>query len=731
MQIKRFDIQNFRKLKNCKIELSNETTVFVGANNSGKTSAMDALAKFLSERKFVFNDITLSNRKKLNDIGKAWVMGEEFDPEKCMKEMEQIMPVLDVWINVADNELQYVSNIIPTLDWDGGFLGVRFIYVPRDITKLRSIFKDSFDAAAKTCSSSPKVKLSLWPQNLWDYLGKGDLFHTLFEIKAYVLDPSKMEEDDLQPTDYLMECVTSNPLAGLVKIDIISAQRGFSDTSDEKTAETNYHAQNLSIQLKNYYDKHLDPENEPSPEDLRTLEAMEKAKKAFNETLSDKFHNAILELEKLGYPGINDPKITIESKMSASDTLRHDAAVQYALTSNPKEDLKLPEKYNGLGYQNLISMVFLLMRFRDDWMRTGKANRELLENRIEPLHLVLLEEPEAHLHVQVQQVFIKKAYDVLTNNQFLKEHSNFRTQLVISSHSSHIAREMEFKDLRYFKRLPATKDCIVPVSKVINLSGVFGEDNETTRFITRYLRTTHCDLFFADAAILVEGSAEYMLLPHFIRNKYKELNQRYITVLEINGRHSQRLKPLIEKMCLPTLIITDIDSGSPEGYHSHILPQRGKGIISTNYAITQWLLKEKSLDKLLDLSSKKKGKCFKTPYKFEMRIAYQMPVMVEYDGEVHEALPSTFEDSLVYTNFSLFSSKTGEGLMKNIYDTCNEGLDFASFHEKIYKLFRGKDVPKAGFALDLIYSVDPEDLQVPNYINEGLLWLQDLLDKHE
>lgn len=117
---------------------------------------------------------------------------------------------------------------------------------------------------------------------------------------------------------------------------------------------------------------------------------MEKAKKAFNETLSDKFANAILELEKLGYPGINDPRITIESKMSASDTLRHDAAVQYALTSNPKEDLKLPEKYNGLGYQNLISMIFLLMRFRDDWMRTGKANRELLESRIEPLHLVLL-----------------------------------------------------------------------------------------------------------------------------------------------------------------------------------------------------------------------------------------------------------------------------------------------------------------------------------------------------
>lgn len=728
MHIKQFDIQNFRKLKCCKIELSDKTTVFVGANNSGKTSAMDALAKFLSARKFVFNDITLSNRKKLDDIGKVWINGGNFDFEGCMHEMEQIMPALDVWIDVKDNELHYVSNIIPTLDWNGGVLGVRFIYLPKNVEKLCVSYKEAFETAVKTCASSKKVKLALWPQNLCEYLGKGDLFNTLFEVKAYVLDPSKMNDDDLQPTDYLMECTTSNPLLGLIKIDIIGAQRGFSDTGDESAGEVNYHTQNLSSQLKSYYDKHLDPENEPSPEDLKTLQAMEKAKKVFNDTLADKFHNAILELEDLGYPGVNDPRITIESKVSVSNSLNHEAAVQYAL--NSKEKLRLPEKYNGLGYQNLISMVFLLMRFRDDWMRTGKANKELLEERIEPLHIVLLEEPEAHLHVQVQQVFIKKAYDVLTNSQFLKAHGNFQTQLVISSHSSHIAREVDFKDLRYFKRLPATKDCIVPVSKVINLSGVFGEDNETTRFITRYLRTTHCDLFFADAAILVEGSAEYMLLPHFIRNKYQELNQRYITLLEINGRHSQRLKPLIEKMCLPTLIITDIDSGEPTGHHKHTLPQRDKGIISTNYAIIQWVLKEKSLDKLLDISEKKKEKSFTTPYSFKMRIAYQIPIDLKYNGKICEALPSTFEDRLVYSNFNLFSTTTGEGLMEAIYDICNEGLDFESFHEKIYNLFRGENVPKAGFALDLIYSVDPQTLQVPNYINEGLLWLQDLLDKH-
>ena len=62
MNISSIYVQNFRKLQQCQIDLSNNTTLFVGANNSGKTSAMDALGKFLAGRGFVFNDFTISKR---------------------------------------------------------------------------------------------------------------------------------------------------------------------------------------------------------------------------------------------------------------------------------------------------------------------------------------------------------------------------------------------------------------------------------------------------------------------------------------------------------------------------------------------------------------------------------------------------------------------------------------------------------------------------------------------
>ena len=178
----------------------------------------------------------------------------------------------------------------------------------------------------------------------------------------------------------------------------------------------------------------------------------------------------------IGYPGVTNPQITISSKVTTTEMLKHDSAVQYSL-GEKEEGFMLPEKYNGLGYQNLISIVFDLITFRDGWMRKGKASST--DEIIEPLQLVLVGEPEAHLHVQVQQVFIRKAYSILRNHEKLGDNNLFSTQLVISTHSSHIAREENFANLRYFKRLPKGFECKVATSKVVNLSDMFGKEDDT------------------------------------------------------------------------------------------------------------------------------------------------------------------------------------------------------------------------------------------------------------
>ncbi len=210
----------------------------------------------------------------------------------------------------------------------------------------------------------------------------------------------------------------------------------------------------------------------------------------------------------------------------------------------------------GCGFEVYLKLI----QFREQWTRNSK-NEEDVKKSIEPIHLVFIEEPEAHLHAQAQQVFIRKALEALTNaaeNNALKENPNLTTQLIVSTHSNHIVNEVDMNCLRYFRRV-LDEIIGIPVSKVVNMSRTFGEnENDTKKFVTRYIKLTHCDIFFADAAILVEGAAERILMPHFI--KREGMDNYYISVMEINGSHAHRFSSLLKKLNILTVIVTDIDA---------------------------------------------------------------------------------------------------------------------------------------------------------------------------
>jgi hypothetical protein len=369
------------------------------------------------------------------------------------------------------------------------------------------------------------------------------------------------------------------------------------------------------------------------------------------------------------------------------------------------------------------------MSFRDDWMQVGKMGKKAAIKSdddlvIPPLHLVLVEEPEAHLHAQVQQVFIREAYKILRKHSNLGQNNSHTTQLTISTHSSHIAHECEFSYLRYFRRKPA--ECVgeVPISTVINLSEVFGKDEETERFVTRYIKTTHCDLFFADAAILIEGSAERILVPHFIREHFPELSRSYLTLLEINGSHAHRLRPLIEHLGLTTLIVADLDSVNPASNNSSIQPARKQNLTTKNETLKTWLPEKFLIDELLDLNDDFKVKEY-DPL-FCIRVAYQCPIMTRLNAikAPEEFLSRTFEDALVFENIDIFKDFGENGLAKKFKTAINQSNDIESLGQEIFKALQGTS-DKAGFALDILCMKDLKNLKVPTYLNEGLAWLQE------
>ncbi|MBH1959915.1 MAG: AAA family ATPase [Flavobacteriia bacterium] len=711
MKINSIQIQNFRKLQSCTIDFSEKETIFVGANNSGKTTAMDALMIFLKTKSFKPQDFTLCHWKSLNEIGVKWITADELKEEdKSIKLLEQYLPVLDLWIEVENSELHYVSHIIPTLDWKGGLLGIRLRFEPRDMDVLIKEFITLYNKSNKLSQEKGK-DFKLWPKTFWDFCERK--LNAYFIIKTYLLDPEKYDEkQELLDNNIALD---GDVLKGLIKIDIINAQRGFSDANSE-TVENN--SRNLSSQLRAYYDKHLNPTLDPTEKDIDALESINNAQDDFDKNLKESFKTSLSELEGLNYPGFGNPQIQLSTKVSTADGLQHDSAVKYYLD----KDLSLPEKYNGLGYQNLISIIFKLIRFRDEWMRVGK-NAITEDEVIEPLHLILIEEPEAHLHAQVQQVFIKKAYEVLRNNVNLKYNKDFTTQLVISTHSSYIAHQ-KFESLRYFRR---NNSLALPTSEVISLKSAFGEkDKETEKFVIRYLNTTHNDLFFADAVILVEGPAERILVPHFIKNENCLLDSCYVTILEIGGSHAHRLKSLIEKLGLICLVITDVDSINPYDNGKKCQPEINKNYKTNNDTLKTWHPQKESLDELLSLDSNDKIK-----KDLPIRVAYQKGIEFDNAGNKIIVYPYTFEDALVIENkdsFKVIADATG--LLKKMVEASKKD-DLKELVKETYAIIIDKQAKKAEFALDVLYFEDPKKIKTPLYIKEGLDWIEEQLKSNK
>lgn len=141
------------------------------------------------------------------------------------------------------------------------------------------------------------------------------------------------------------------------------------------------------------------------------------------------------------------------------------------------------------------------------------------------------------------------------------------------------------------------------------------------------------------------------------------------------------------------------------------------------------MLNEKKLDVLFDLSTDKKVANFNCPYDYSISIVYQTPQKILFDSKEVEALSSTFEDSLIYANLELFKNHNGDGIFQIANSIINNSKTFNELHSKLYKELREASAGKAGFALDLIYSIDPKELNLPPYIGEGLDWLQKQLKK--
>jgi len=741
MHLKKLAVRNFRRLQDVVIDLASDISIFVGANNSGKTSVGHALQLFTGHNRFSIHDFSAELWPSIIAFG----AGEE---GAALPTVE-----VDIWLEIGAEDVHRAIDLLPSLAWDSTLVGMRVAYTPIDPEATRARYTEARERALAAVDKDEQdvPMFDPAPRHLRDHLRKH--LNDEYELRYFVLDPAKFDANMVAEVGYVPASLAGRDRSGreilnaILRIDFLNAQRHLSDSPGGARAE------DLSRVLSRFYGRNL----EQKGEDLDALRALAASEVSLNEHLERVFEPTLRSLAKLGYPGLSNPRMMIRSALDPAQIMssRDGALVHYALgpEDGAPDPPTLPDRYNGLGFKNLIFMVVELLDLHAQWLA--------IEESRPPVHLIFIEEPEAHLHAQLQQAFIRKVMDILA----LKgaDRTAYTSQVVVTTHSTHILYERGFRPIRYFRRSRAEA---TSTSDVLNLSVFYDStDPDVRTFLERYLKLAHCDLFFADAAVLVEGNVERLLLPQMIETAAPRLQSTYLTILEIGGAFGYRFKALIEFLGLTTLIITDLDSvfGPPAQPDAGVegaaaagdgpvqaagdgavadadededeeatgqLPAEkpGKaciaghpGAATSNQTLLQWLPKCGTIAALWEATVDDKTQVRADHNDALVRVAYQCRTDVTWGGDTLSLAGRTLEEAFALENLGWCQHKDRKPLQLRIAK--NDEKDLGELARRIHKRVQAKSFSKTDFALALL-AEDPTTWVVPEYIADGLRWLE-------
>jgi putative ATP-dependent endonuclease of the OLD family len=667
MRIKELRIRNYRLLKDVSLTLSEKSTVIVGRNNTGKTSLTEIFRSFLSDKPAIkYEDFNLSSLPKFGEALKA------YQEKKDEPEIRNLLPTveLELVLDYADDKQSY------------GALGDFILDLNEAQTETSVLIQHQL--------GSGKIKPFFEGLSLEDAVAYYRELRTriskFFETKAFAIDPSNPEN---------RTAVEFAKVTRVLLASFVNAQRGLDDeTHNEKDV--------LGKSLGNIFKSaSLDSAPEEFKESSKGVnDVVDELQSKVDTDFQAKLKELLPSLSLFGYPGLGDSNLSAQTELKIESLLKSDTRVFY----EKGEALTLPETYNGLGFRNLIFILFRIYEF----FRTYQSSEQVPKG-----HVIFIEEPEAHLHPQMQEVFIRQLDEIVAQfEKQLNKGKKWPVQFVVSTHSTHLANEVDFSKIRYF----LSKDG--DGTKIKDLSAIFDPDKEKADrdFVHKYLTLTKCDLYFADKAILAEGATERILVPEIIKKTDEKhsttLWRDYMSIVEIGGAYAHRFYKFLDFLELKTLMITDLDSVKAEtkedkkgvertSYHACPVSEGSK---SCNTGISNWFGEEVYMD-----LSAITGKTNEDKEENMRRICYQVP------EESSSSCARSFEDAFMLANTKLFGIENNEDGTK---------LELSAF-EAAQKIGESS---KADFAIE--YAIEKTDWSTPKYIEDGLLWLASAVEEN-
>lgn len=658
MRIEKIFIKNFRLLENVEMTMEPTTTLIVGRNNSGKTSITEFFSQVLGDepKKFRLEDFSAARRADFLVAKQLRVAGHED------KEVLSLMPVISATVFIsydpAIKELGALAPFVIDLDPLCKKAQIRIDYRPG-----KGALPALLDAPVADGAAEDAVHLF---KSLKEAIPKS------YEYHVTAVDPS-------DPTNE--RAIEVKQLGKLLQFGLVAAQRAL---DHQKRGEPNVLGKLLEALFANASSAAATEAEQAIAAELKI--AVSEIEKGIHAGFNENLTKLLPKIKSFGYPGLNDPDLRTETALNVASLLAEHTKVFYT----GAHGVHLPEGYNGLGARNLIYILLQLLSF----------HKSFRANPTSPaVHLIFIEEPEAHLHPQMQEVFIRQLNDAVKAFSADYQDQEWPVQFVISTHSSHIANAAPFDAVRYFLAKAATAGTTRHTTIKDFRQGADGIAEADREFLHQYMTLTKCDLYFADKAILIEGATERLLMPKLMSLVDKTLGEanllapQYVTTVEVDGANAKIFFPLLDFLELRTLIITDVDTvrmGPNKRYVKCPYSQAERCLntslrywfsVPAGEALTTDILKNQTTD------NKVQG------YR---RIAYQTP------EQGSAFCGRTYEEAFILANPTLFNLEDGQ-------HWGDIAFDLAAGMGKVETALK--------------YALGADAWQVPAYIHEGLVWL--------
>lgn len=342
----------------------------------------------------------------------------------------------------------------------------------------------------------------------------------------------------------------------------------------------------------------------------------------------------------------------------------------------------------GLGTSNVMSMACELLLYQQ-------------AEEINKSSILLIEEPEAHIHAQRQLKLIKSLETEADKN---------KQQIIITTHSPLLASTVKLKNIIILKDGYA-----YPLAEEKTKL-----DDEDYLYLEKYLDATKANLFFARSVMIVEGPGEALLLPTVSELLGWSFTDYGVSLVDVRGRGLRRYARIFQRTEDNTFLKINVACVTDRDIMPDCAPKICFGDNNPNRKTESNFTNDELEEHVKNIKQKTDGQFVKTFVSNHWTLEYDLAFAGICHNDMKEALIN-----------ALAQASSGDNTKQRIN---NEIDKYSSVEEKaayFYSYFTKKGVSKAEFSQRLAHELEkvffdrPDELReaLPNYLVEAIKYV--------